>query len=405
MQPTQIQPTQPSAEPLIDVVKRFVQSEVLPVAAGKEGDTPIPPALIGRMKALGLFGTIIPREYGGLGLSMPQHVALIEEIARGWLSMAGVLNPHVLCCHLLLTSGTERQRGELLPRMASGELRAAISLSEPQAGADLQAIEAHAEPVGEDLWSLSGHKRWITNGLSASLVFVLVKTDARADPPHKGMTCFITEKAPSDHANKGLYARLSITEEIDKMGDRGVETTNAVYDDYRCHTSRILGEGDGLNRGFALIMRSMEAGRIGASALCVGVAQRCFDLALRYAVARKAFGGPIANQQAIQFKLADMATKIQAARLLTLRAAEMKEAGARGDLEAGMAKLFATDAAVEVAQEAFRIHGANGYSKAYEIERLLRDVLSLVSAEGPAEIQRMIIGRSLVQAETHRHSG
>jgi len=329
---------------------------------------------------------------------MPQHVAVIEEIARGWLSMAGVLNPHVLCCHLVLTSGTERQRRELLPRMASGELRAAISLSEPQAGADLQAIETRAEPIGDDQWSLSGSKRWITNGLHASLILVLVKTDLKADPAHRGMSCFITEKLPGAITNTGPFAGLSIPEDIDKMGDRGVETTDAVYENYHCHTSRLLGEREGLNKGFSQIMRSMEAGRIGASALCVGVAQRCFDLALRYSVARHAFGGPIANQQAIQFKLADMATKVQAARLLTQRAAETKEAGLRSDLEAGMAKLFATDAAVEVAQEAFRIHGANGYSKAFEIERLLRDVLSLVSAEGPAEIQRMIIGRSLVQA-------
>jgi alkylation response protein AidB-like acyl-CoA dehydrogenase len=391
-------PPQKSAASILESVKRFVDTELLTAAQQSDRDAAFPHAVAHTMKALGLFGTIVPRECGGLGLSMSEHVAVIEEVARGWLSMAGVLNPHILCCHLLLHSGSERQRRELLPRMASGDLRAAISLSEPHAGSDLQSITTSAKHIGKHAWSVSGRKRWITNGLGAGLVFVLVKTDSGATPPYKGMTCFITEKEPWALVNKGRFQGLSITEEIEKMGDRAVETTDLVYNDYHCCADRILGEEDnGLGRGFVQIMGAMEAGRIGASALCVGVAQRCLDVALRYAVDRRAFGKPIAEQQAIQFKLADMATKVQAARLLTLRAAETKDAGKRSDLEAGMAKLFATDAAIEVAEDAFRIHGANGYSKAFEIERLYRDALSLVSAEGPAEIQRMVIGRGLVQ--------
>ena len=394
------------ADGLIAAVREFVERDMLPAAQAPDGNATFPHAVVEGMRCLGLFGTIIPKQYGGLGLDMTTHVALMEEVARGWVSMAGVLNPHVLCCDLLLRSGSEAQRRRYLPLMASGQLRAAFSLTEPHAGSDVQAITTAGQRHADGDWRVTGHKRWITNGLGAGLVFVLARTDPDAKPAHTGMSCFIVEKEPWVEVGSGDSAGVSITENIDKMGDRGVETTDLVLDGYRCPGSRILGEeADGLGRGFVQMMASMESGRISASALCVGVGVRCFEVAIQYAVERRTFGKPIAEHQAIQFKLADMATKLQAARLLTRHAAQVKDSGRRADLEAGMAKLFAGEASKEIAEEAFRIHGSNGYSKACEIERLYRDALSLVAAEGPAEIQRMVIGRSLVREYHQQQAG
>ncbi len=383
---------------LIMQVRQFVDREMLPAAQAPDANAAFPHAIVEGMRRLGLFGTMIPKQYGGLGLDMVTHVAIMEEVARGWLSMAGVLNPHVLCCDLVLRSGSQAQRQRYLPRMASGELRSAFSLSEPHAGSDVQAITTTATRGADGAWRLNGHKRWITNGLGAGLVFVLARNDPDAKPPHTGMSCFLVEKAPWAMAGTGPNAGVSITENIDKMGDRGVETTDLLLQGYRCPGDRILGEeAQGLGRGFVQMMASMESGRISASALCVGVGVRCFEVAMQYANERHTFGKPIAEHQAIQFKLADMATKLQAARLLTQHAARIKDTGQRADLEAGMAKLFAGEASKEIADEAFRIHGSNGYSKSSEVERLYRDALSLVAAEGPSEIQRMVIGRSLVR--------
>ncbi|HSW20768.1 MAG TPA: acyl-CoA dehydrogenase family protein [Ramlibacter sp.] len=383
---------------LLERVRDFVNREMLPAAQAPDAGAAFPHGIVEGMRRLGLFGTVIPKSHGGLGLDLATHVTVMEEVARGWLSMAGVLNPHVLCCDLLMRSGSEAQQRRYLPRMASGELRAAFSLSEPHAGSDVQAITTTGRRDADGDWRLTGHKRWITNGLGAGLVFVLARTDPDARPAHTGMSCFIVEKEPWTQIGVGEHAGVSITELIDKMGDRGVETTDLVLEGYRCPGERILGEeAAGLGRGFVQMMASMEVGRISASALCVGVGLRCFEVAMAYAVERRTFGKPIAEHQAIQFKLADMATKLHAARLLTRNAAQVKDSGARADLEAGMAKLFAGEASKEIAEEAFRIHGSNGYSKACEIERLYRDALSLVAAEGPAEIQRMVIGRGLVR--------
>lgn len=383
---------------LIATVRDFVNREMLPAAQAPDANATFPHAIVEGMRRLGLFGTIIPKAYGGLGLEMVTHVALMEEVARGWVSMAGVLNTHVLCCDLVLRSGSEAQRQHYLPRMATGTPRAAFSLSEPHAGSDVQAITTAATRDAGGAWRLNGHKRWITNGLGAGLVFVLARNNPEAKPPHTGMSCFLVEKEPWAMAGGGDNAGVSVTEIIDKMGDRGVETTDLLLQGYRCPGDRILGEeAQGLGRGFVQMMASMESGRISASALCVGVGVRCFEVAMHYANERHTFGKPIAEHQAIQFKLADMATKLQAARLLTQHAARIKDTGQRADLEAGMAKLFAGEASKEIAEDAFRIHGSNGYSKASEIERLYRDALSLVAAEGPAEIQRMVIGRSLVR--------
>ncbi|MEC7762142.1 MAG: acyl-CoA dehydrogenase family protein [Pseudomonadota bacterium] len=375
----------------IDRIKAFVADIIRPLAARDDGDNMIGAEVIAQMKALGLFGTLIPKAYGGLGLDLATHCAVMEELASGWVSVAGVLNPHVLCCNLVLTSGSDAQKHSLLPSMASGDLRCAFSLTEPHTGSDVQSITTAAEPLDDGGWSLTGHKRWITNGHAANMVFVLAITDPEAKPAHKGMTCFMVEKPPFADGDGSVV----VEEIIDKMGDRGVETTDLVLRAHPCPASRVLGEKAGVNRGFAQMMQSMETGRIGASSMCVGVARRCLEVGLDYARTRETFGQKIGNHQAIQFKLADMATKIEAARLLTRNAARLKTAGARVDMAAGMAKLFASDAAVEVAEEAFRIHGSNGYSRSSEVERLYRDALSLVSAEGPSEIQRMIIGRTV----------
>ncbi|SMH36378.1 (2S)-methylsuccinyl-CoA dehydrogenase [Mesorhizobium australicum] len=385
-----------SVHPLIATVRDFVDRYVLPTANGPTAETEFPHALVQQMRELGLFGTIVPQAYGGLGLDTLTHAAIMEEIARGWFSLSGVLNTHTLCSALVLSGGTDGQRSDLLPRLASGALRGAFSLTEPHAGSDVQAIEARGVREQDGSWSLHGRKRWITNGLGAGVVFVLVKTDPTAEPAYAGMTCFIVEKEPFAATNTGRFAGVTISEVIEKMGDRGVDTTDLVLEGYRCCPDRILGEEAGLGLGFTQMLSAMEVGRVGAASLCVGLAQRSFEVALDYARTRETFGKPIAEHQAIQFKLADMATKIEAARLLTRNAAAAKDAGRRSDLEAGMAKLFASEAAKEVAEDSFRIHGSNGYSKQFEIERLYRDTLCLLSAEGPSEIQRMVIGRQIV---------
>jgi alkylation response protein AidB-like acyl-CoA dehydrogenase len=294
--------------------------------------------------------------------------------------------------------GSDEQKQKYLPRMATGEIRAAFSLSEPELGSDVQAIKTSARKGDDGRWEINGQKMWVTNGLLSSLVFVLVKTDPDADPRHKGFTCFIAEKEPGATENTGDYAGLTVPPKIKKLGYKGVESTELVFDGYKCPGENILGGEDaGLNKGFAQMMDALEVGRANVAARGVGIAQRALELALRYAQERKTFGRPIAEHQAIQFKLADMATQVEAARLLTLRAARLKDAGERSDLEAGMAKLFASEAGRYCVEESFRIHGGYGYSKEYEIERLYRDAPLLLIGEGTSEIQRMVIGRKLLQ--------
>jgi alkylation response protein AidB-like acyl-CoA dehydrogenase len=292
--------------------------------------------------------------------------------------------------------GTDDQKERFLPRMATGEVRAAFSLSEPGLGSDVQAISTRAKQDG-DGWVINGTKMWVTNGLMSGVVFLLAKSDPDADPPYRGMTCFLTEKEPGAAENSGDHAGLTIPPKIKKMGYKGVESTELVYDDYRCPAENVLGGEEGVGNGFKYMMDALEVGRVNVAARGVGIAQRALELALRYSQERSTFGKPIAQHQAIQFKLADMATKVEAARLLTLKAARMKDAGQRSDLEAGMAKLFASEAGKEVVEEAFRIHGGYGYSKEYEIERLYRDAPLLLIGEGTSEIQRMVIGKKLLQ--------
>jgi alkylation response protein AidB-like acyl-CoA dehydrogenase len=379
---------------ITEMVRQFVDNEVIPIAEEYDHEDKFPEAVVEQMKELGLFGVTIPEEYGGMGLDLTTYAMIVEELSRGWISVSGIVNTHFIGSYLLMKFGTDEQRDHFLPRMATGELRAAFSLSEPEVGSDVQGIKSVASRTGDGDWELNGQKMWVTNGLLSGVVFVLMKSDPNADPPHRGMTCFITEKEPGAAETPGL----TIPPKIKKMGYKGVESTELVYDGYRCPPNRILGgEEAGLGKGFVQMMDALEVGRVNVAARGVGIAQRALELALRYSQERKAFGRQIAKHQAIQFKLADMATKVEAARLLTLKAARMKDAGQRSDLEAGMAKLFASETGKEVVEEAFRIHGGYGYSKEYEIERLYRDAPLLLIGEGTSEIQRMVIGKKLLE--------
>jgi alkylation response protein AidB-like acyl-CoA dehydrogenase len=288
--------------------------------------------------------------------------------------------------------GTAEQKEKYLAKMATGELRGAFSLSEPEVGSDVQGIKSTAKEI-DGGWEINGQKMWVTNGLRSGLVFVLVKTDPKADPPYKGMTCFICEKEPG----KAEVPGLTIPPQIKKMGYKGVESTELVYDGFKVSDDHILGGRDGVGQGFRQMMDALELGRVNVAARGVGVAQRALELALVYSQQRKTFGKPIAQHQAITFKLAEMATRVEAARLLTMKAARMKDAGERSDIEAGMAKLFASESAKENAEEALRIHGGYGYSKEYEIERIYRDAPLLLIGEGTSEIQKMVIGKKLLE--------
>jgi alkylation response protein AidB-like acyl-CoA dehydrogenase len=333
-----------------------------------------------------------------MGLDLTTYVMIVEELSRGWISISGIINTHFIGSYLLMKYGSDEQKQKYLPRMATGEIRAAFSLSEPELGSDVQAIKTSAKKDDDGLYEINGQKMWVTNGLRSGLVFVLVKTDPDAQPRHKGFTCFITEKEPGAHENSGDYAGLIVPPQIKKLGYKGVESTELVYDGYRCPAENVLGgEEAGLHKGFAQMMDALEVGRANVAARGVGIAQRALELALRYSQERKTFGKAIAEHQAIQFKLADMATQVDAARLLTVRAARLKDAGERSDLEAGMAKLFASEAGRYCVEESFRIHGGYGYSKEYEIERLYRDAPLLLIGEGTSEIQRMVIGKKLLQ--------
>jgi alkylation response protein AidB-like acyl-CoA dehydrogenase len=379
---------------ITEMVRQFVDNEVLPIAEEHDHEDKFPEAVVEQMKELGLFGVTIPEDYGGMGLDLTTYAMIVEELSRGWISISGVVNTHFIGSYLLMKFGTDEQKDHFLPKMATGEIRAAFSLSEPEVGSDVQGIKSVAKKLEDGNWELNGQKMWVTNGLMSGVVFVLMKDDPKADPPYTGMTCFITEKEPGAAENPGL----TIPPKIKKMGYKGVESTELVYDGYVCPPERILGgEENGVGQGFRQMMDALEVGRVNVAARGVGIAQRALELALRYSQERKTFGREIAKHQAIQFKLADMATKVEAARLLTLKAARLKDAGQRSDLEAGMAKLFASETGKEVVEEAFRIHGGYGYSKEYEIERLYRDAPLLLIGEGTSEIQRMVIGKKLLE--------
>jgi alkylation response protein AidB-like acyl-CoA dehydrogenase len=377
---------------ITEMVRQFADNEIIPVAGEYDSEDKFPEPIVEQMKELGLFGVTIPEEYGGMGIDLTTYAMIVEELSRGWISISGVVNTHFIGSYLLMKFGTDEQRDHFLPKMATGEIRAAFSLSEPEVGSDVQGIKSTAKRVGGG-WELSGQKMWVTNGLLSGVVFVLAKTDPKADPPYKGMTCFICEKEPGAEEVPGLR----IPPKIRKMGYKGVESTELVFDGFEVSDDRVLGGPDGVGEGFRQMMDALEVGRVNVAARGVGVAQRALELALRYSQERKAFGRPIARHQAITFKLAEMGTRLEAARLLTLKAARLKDAGERSDLEAGMAKLFASEAAKANAEDALRIHGGYGYSKEYEIERIYRDAPLLLIGEGTSEIQKMVIGRKLLE--------
>ena len=377
---------------VVAAVREWVEREVYPVASEYEHADEFPEPLVEDMKRMGLFGVTIPEEHGGLGLDLLTYVLIQVELSRGWMSLSGVLNTHFISAWMIKTYGTDEQRERLLPRMATGELRFAYSMTEPHAGSDVQAIRTRAVRDG-DGYTITGQKMWATNALRAGAIMLLAVTDPEASPRHRGMTAFVVEKEPGRASQPGL----EISAPLKKLGYKGVESVELSFDGFRVPASAVLGGDAGVNAGFGYFMGGIELGRVNIAARAVGIATRAFEEAIAYAQQREAFGKPIAQHQAVQLKLAQMATRIEAARLLTMQAAERKNAGERADLEAGMAKLFATETAEEVALEAMRIHGGAGYSQELVVERIYRDAPVLILGEGSNEIQQLVIARRLLE--------
>ena len=365
---------------IIETVRTFVAREVIPVAAELERSDTYPDAIVRQMRDLGLFGVTIPEDYGGLGLDLLTYIGVIEELAYGWMSLTGIVNTHTMAATLIMTHGKDEQKKRWLPALASGEQRGCLSLSEPDAGSDTRNISCRARRDGEE-YVLNGTKAWVTNGERAGIVALAARTE-------EGITAFIVEKEPGP-----TFEGISVSKNVSKLGYRGVETVEMAYDDHRIPASNLVGEP---GRGLPQILGVLEVGRINIAARAVGVARAAFDAALAYSLQRETMGKVIGEHQAIQLKLADMATRLEAARLLTRNAAERRSRGLRCDVEAGMAKLFASETALELSMEAMRIHGGVGYTTEFPIERLYRDAPLMVIGEGTNEIQRLVIARGLL---------
>jgi alkylation response protein AidB-like acyl-CoA dehydrogenase len=376
---------------ILHTVRDFVGKEIIPNVRELERSDTYPQEIVDGMRRLGLFGLTIPEEYGGLGESLLTYALVVEEIARGWMSISGVINTHFIVAYMLGRYGTDAQKRHYLPRMAEGAVRGAFSMSEPDLGSDVAAIKTHARRDGDE-YVIDGTKMWLTNGASANLVALLARTDEGAPRPHDNLTAFLIEK-PEGFGE--VRPGLTIPGKIEKMGYKGVDTTEAVFSGLRVGTDTILGAEPGA--GFRQMMDGIEVGRVNVAARACGIAVRAFELAVAYAQERRAFGRAIAGHQAIAFKLAEMATKVEAAHLMMVNAARLKDTGRRNDVEAGMAKLLASEYCMEVTQDAFRIHGGYGYSKEYEIERLMREAPFLLVGEGTSEIQKTIISRGLLR--------
>jgi len=379
---------------ILAAVRDFVDNEIIPVANELEHADEYPQAIVDGLKEMGVFGLMIPEEYGGLGESLLTYALVVEEIARGWMSVSGVINTHFIVAYMLMQHGTEEQKQNYLPRMATGEVRGAFSMSEPGCGSDVAAITSKAVRDGDE-WVLNGQKMWLTNGGSSTLVAVLVRTDAEAPEGasvYKKMSTFLIEK-PEGFGE--VRPGLTIPGKIDKMGYKGVDTTELIMDGLELTRDDVLGGSTG--RGFYQMMDGVEVGRVNVAARACGVAQRAFELGIDYAQQRETFGKQIAQHQAVMFRLADMATKVESAHQMMIMAARKKDSGERNDLEAGMAKYLASEYCRDVVEDSFRIHGGYGYSKEYEIERLYREAPMLLIGEGTADIQRMIIGRRLLE--------
>jgi alkylation response protein AidB-like acyl-CoA dehydrogenase len=369
---------------ILDSVRRFLDREVKPYVHQLEHDDVYPEEIVAGMKALGLFGATIAAEYGGLGLSTTTYARIVELVSTVWMSLSGIFNSHLIMAAAVQRFGTEEQKRHFLPRFASGELRGGLALTEPDCGTDLQAIRTTARRDG-DHYRINGTKTWISNGIHGQCFALLVKTDPAAQPRHRGMSLFLAEKGPG----------FAVSRKLEKLGYKGIDSAELVFTDYRIPADRLIGGSEGMGLKHAL--GGLELGRINVAARGVGVAQAALDQAVAYSQVRKTFGKPICEHQAIQLKLADMATQVRAARLLVQDAAHAYDRGERCDMEAGMAKLFASEAAVSCSLESMRIHGGYGYSKEFTVERLYRDAPLLVIGEGTNELQRIIIARQLIE--------
>jgi alkylation response protein AidB-like acyl-CoA dehydrogenase len=369
---------------VVETVRDFVDREVRPVARDLDHANEYPEKLIEQMKRLGIFGLAIPEPYGAVAVSTACYVQVTEELARGWMSLAGAMGGHTVVSKLLLTFGTQEQKQRYLPRMAAGEVRATMALTEPGGGSDLQALTTTARRDGDE-YVVNGAKTWITNSRRSQLIALLCRTDPDATPRHRGISILLVEHGPG----------LEVSRDLPKLGYKGVESCELVFTDHRSPVSALLGGVEGA--GFAQMMKGLEIGRIQVASRALGVGRAAFDDALRYAQERESFGKPIWRHQSIGNYLADMATKLTAARQLTLFAAARYDAGQRCDMEAGMAKLFASETAMEIALNAVRIHGGYGYSTEFDVERYFRDAPLMIVGEGTNEIQRNVIAQQLVQ--------
>ena len=377
---------------MLATVRRFLEREVAPVASELEHRNEYPTAIVERMKEINLFAANVPEAYGGLELSYTVFAMIFEEISRVWMGLAGILGTHTVLCDVLTRFGTTEQKQKYLPVMARGDKRGAICLSEPHAGTDLQAIKTTAERRGDD-YAINGSKMWITNARRAELLLILTKTDAKAEPAYSGISAFIAEKGGPG---------LTISRDIDKLGYKSLETCEVLFEEFCVPAANLIGGREG--EGFKQVMTGLEAERLNVAARGLGIARAAFEEAIRYAQQRRTFGKPICEHQAIQLKLADMATKIEASRLLIYAAAEKKDRGERCDLEAGMAKLFATETAQECSLEAMRILGGNGYAKDFPVERYYRDAPLLIIGGGTNELQRLVIAKNLLKKYSIKNS-
>jgi alkylation response protein AidB-like acyl-CoA dehydrogenase len=376
---------------ILRTVRDFVDAEVLPAVTELDHADAYPDALVHGLRDLGVFGLTIGEEYGGVGEPLLTYALVVEELSRGWMSLSGIINTHFMLAYLISAHGTAQQKDYFLPKMATGEIRGALSMSEPGLGSDVAAIRTAARRDGDD-YVLSGQKMWVTNGATANVVVLLARTDEGHEQPHRNLTAFLIEKDPGFGETR---PGLTVPGRIHKLGYKGVDTTELLLDDCRVPADRVLGEAPG--RGFYQLMDGIELGRVNVAARGCGVALRAFELAVGYARSRRTFGKIIGEHQAISFKLAEMATKVTAAHQMMVMAARRKAAGGQSDVEAGMAKYLAAEYCKEVVEDSLRIHGGYGYSTEHEIERLYRDAPMLLIGEGTAEIQKMIIGRTLVR--------
>ena len=376
---------QEQEELILDGIERFLERDVRPYVSELEAGDIYPEEIVTKMKELGLFGATISVEYGGLGLPATTYAKIVEKISGAWMSVSGIINSHLIMAAAVERHGTDAQKESYLPRFATGELRGGVALTEPDAGTDLQAIRTVAKREGNEGYRVNGNKMWITNSIHGNCVALLAKTDPNAKPRHTGMSLFIAEKGPG----------FNVSRKLEKLGYKGIDTAELVFEDYFVAADRLIGGEEGF--GLKQVLSGLELGRINVAARGVGIAQATLDESVKYSQMRKTFGKPICQHQAIQLRLADMATRVQASRLLTERAAEAYQRGDRADMEAGMAKLFATESAMENALDAMRIHGGYGYSKEFPIERMFRDAPLLLIGEGTNEIQRIVIARQLIE--------